>query len=72
MKNSKTGEAGRIWLGSSFSLPLWHGNSWSAEVMTIGKGKPPRGPNQLAKWIVEPIDKRISARNYPGPASFNY
>ncbi len=31
--------------------------------MTIGKGKRPRDPNQLAKWIVE----QSTAENLPAP-----
>jgi hypothetical protein len=33
--------------------------------MTIGKGKRPRDPNQLAKWIVE----RSTGEQKPGPVA---
>jgi hypothetical protein len=37
--------------------------------MTIGKGKRPRDPNQLAKWIVDTSTSEASETS-PSPAAF--
>jgi hypothetical protein len=46
--------------GVTKTLTPWHDGS-----VTIGKGKRPRDPNQLAKWIVDQSTSEASAQTEP-------
>jgi len=37
--------------------------------MTVGKGKRPRDPNQLAKWIVDRSTSEMPEETAPAPAA---
>jgi hypothetical protein len=39
--------------------------------MTVGKGKRPRDPNQLAKWVVEQSTQEAVAPVVPAPESLS-